>query len=70
MIIFFSTLALSSIVAFFMLFLFAMYQLSAKGSINFLVMLFALIFLFISFYGAVGFTYIKLKEVGIPVEIL
>ena len=70
MIFFFSALALSSLLAFFMLCIFAIYQYSVKGDVSFYVMFFALIFLFVSFYGAVGCTYTELKNAGITIEIM
>lgn len=70
MILFFTALTLSSLLIFFILCIFAIYQFSIKGDVNFYVMFFALIFLFVSFYGAVGFAYTKLKEAGIFIEII
>lgn len=66
----FSTIALSSLATFVLLCFLAIYQFSVKGDVSFYVMLFALIFLFVSFYGAVGFTYTKLKEAGNIIKII
>lgn len=70
MILFYTVLALTSLLVFFMLCIYAIYQGSVKGDVSFYVMFFALVFLFVSFYGAVGFAYTKLKEAGITVEII
>lgn len=70
MIYIFSAIALSSLATFVLLCFFAIYQFSVKGDVSFYVMLFALIFLFVSFYGAVGFTYTKLKEAGNIIKII
>ena len=66
----FSAIALSSLATFVLLCFFAIYQFSVKGDVSFYVMLFALIFLFVSFYGAVGLTYTKLKEAGNIIKII
>lgn len=70
MIFLYSFIALSSLAAFILLCFFAIYQFSVKGDVSFYVMLFALIFLCVSFYGAVGFTYAKLKDAGTTIRII
>lgn len=70
MIFLYSAIALSSLAVFVLLCFYAIYQFSVKGDVSFYLMLFALIFLCISFYGAVGFTYTKLKEAGTVIKII
>lgn len=52
------------------LWFFAIYKFSVNGDVSFFVMFFALIFLFLSFYGALGFTDYWLKTMDIDVRII
>lgn len=70
MIFIFSAIAISFFIFAALLFILAVYQFSVKGDASFYVMLFSLIFIFISFYGAVGYTYTKLKEAGVIIKII
>lgn len=70
MTLFFITIAFISITTSLFLFFLATYQRIKYGDESFWALVFALILLFVSFYGAVGFTYTKLKESGVTVTII